>query len=163
MTINEVAKWVKDRPDAYDDVHKAAVAFHTERWEPGAHYFSSSLRQSKCFWCGRSREQVRYDDLPPECAKHEEPSDIAAIILKGEFAAIKLLDSAESFIPRFFEENTITGESLAVLHHTHGFDFETICGVEPKAELMHADYELFMNAERARSRAAQKKAEIVIE
>lgn len=48
----------------------------------------------------------------------------------------------------------MSGETLAVLHHTHGYDPETVDGVVSVPPQIMADYHTAMETERDRSRAA---------
>jgi len=34
--------------------------------------FFNDSRTAECTGCGRTREQVRYDELPPKCSNHRE-------------------------------------------------------------------------------------------
>lgn len=55
--------------------------------------------------------------------------------------------------------STLTGHKIAVLHHTHGCDPETLCwilGSEMPCQL-RKEYELEMEKERSRSRDSQVK------
>jgi hypothetical protein len=48
----------------------------------------------------------------------------------------------------------MSGETLAILHHTHGYDPETVDGVVPVPPQIMTDYYTAMETERDRSRAA---------
>ena len=140
------------------------------RCDPKAHNFGSSLRESACRWCGRTREQVRWDELPPECAKRPPVPGIEDVILGEERKAFALLARAEKDVPKLVARLGMNGETLAGLHHTHGYDPETVTmALEvPHSELamkikaLRPDYEAAMETERARSRAAQVKEVITV-
>ena len=97
---------------------------------------------------------VRWDDLPAQCQKRPELPDIADTIQGEEERAFALLDKATSKVPKLVAKLGMSGETLAVLHHTHGFDPETVDGVVPVPPQVMADYHIAMEAERERSRAA---------
>jgi hypothetical protein len=161
---NITTHYFEENPSAKYEVLKAAFAFHMDRHESGAHAFSSSLRSSPCQWCGRSREEVRYDDLPPECTEHQEPPDIKGIIEREERAFMKLLARSEAHIPKLVSKMGLSGKTLAYLHHTHGYDqvcFEHV--IEELTPELLDDYEKEMAAEAARSRGAQTKTIIEVQ
>lgn len=145
-----------EHPDAKDEVMKAYFAYHTQhiRDNPVAHNFAGPWRDCECQWCGRSRELVRWDDLPAQCQNRPELPDIAATIQAEEEKAFALLDKATREVPKLVAKLGMSGETLAVLHHTHGYDPETVDGVVNVPPQIMADYHAAMEAERDRSRAA---------
>lgn len=149
-------KYFHDHPDAKDEVMKAYFAYHTRhiRDNPGAHNFAGPWRDCECLWCGRSRELVRWDDLPAQCQKRPNLPDIADTIRGEEEKAYALLDKATREVPKLVAKLGMSGETLAVLHHTHGYDPETVDGVANVPPPIMADYHVAMEAERSRSRAA---------
>lgn len=167
MTSKEIARqYFEEHPEEKDGVLKAWYAFHAPHWrvmpDMPLHNFTSSQRWSKCINCGRSREEVRYDELSPRCLQHVKPMDIAEVLADEARSFLALLERAKTFVPKFIEKNKLNGETLAILHHTYGCDPETVasvCNVEIKSFM--ADYEQSMEEERARSRACQKKEIIV--
>lgn len=51
-----------------DSLAKASYAFRNDdHLYPQGHLFQTSERTAACKKCGRTREQVRWDDLPPQC------------------------------------------------------------------------------------------------
>jgi|ERR1700761_480943 len=151
-----VLDYFETHPDAQDSFRKATFAFHNTKEQEGAHYFPSSQRWSKCIWCGRNREEVRWDDLPPECMSHQEPPDIEAVITAEEKSAFALIAKAETHVPQLVGRMGLSGKTLAILHHTHGYPLETveaiISGITSE---LKAAYEQEMEAERFRSRASR--------
>lgn len=151
-------------PEERDGVMKAYYAYNVPHFrdDPMAHNFPSSLRESRCVWCNRSRESVRWDEHPPECAARPQMPEIADVILGEEQKALALLKRAERDVPRLITKMGMSGETLAVLHHTHGYDAETVAGVLDVPPQMLADYRDAMEAERARSRGAQVKELVAV-
>ena len=156
--------YFRENQGARDGVMKAYHAYNVPhfRCDSKAHKFGSSMRESKCHWCGRSREDVRWDDLPPECKKRPELEDVDDVILGEEQKAFALLNRAAKDVPKLVAKMGMSGDTLAVLHHTHGYDQETVAGVVDVPPQMLADYHTAMETERARSRAAQVKQVITV-
>jgi hypothetical protein len=157
-------EYFRENPEARDGAMKAYHAYNVPhfRCDPKAHNFGSSLRESACRWCGRTREQVRWDELPPECAKRSPVPEIEDVILGEERKAFALLARAEKDVPKLVAKLGMNGETLAVLHHTHGYDPETVTSIVDVPPQMLADYHSAMEKERARSRAAQVKEAITV-
>jgi len=175
MEANQIAnKYFAEHPEEKDGVLKAWYAWLSPEWwhkrTMPLHNFPSSERNSCCVFCGRSREEVRYDELSPRCLS----SPVGKILSKPEIKPIKetlreeeigfntLIEKGKQFIPKFIEKNKLNGRTLAILHHTHGYEPETVatvCGFEITPHMV--DYEVAMNEERSRSRAKQKKEIIV--
>ena len=159
-----VEKYFEQHPDAKDEVVKAYFAYHTThiRDNPGVHNFNGPWRDCECQWCGRSRELVRWDDLPAQCQQRPDLPDIADVIRAEEEKAWALLKKAESDVPRVVKKMGMNGETLAVLHHTCGYDPETVDGVVKVPQQVMADYYTAMETERDRSRAAIVRAVITV-
>lgn len=199
-----VEKYFEDHPEAKDGVMKACYAWHDDIDAPYRHVFVGKERNSECRLCGRSREQVRYDDLPEPCAVAQKAADMNGVHrfggsapwtrcihcdqtreelddwiqpepggygykrcpkykvtdIKGTLYAeevkfLKLLERAEKEVPRIIKKlGGMSGETLAVLRHTHGYDPETVDGVVNVPTQIIADYHAAMETERDRSRAA---------
>ena len=151
-------------PEAKDGVMKAYYAYHAGHFQcdPKGHNFASGSRESKCQWCQRSREMVRHDDLPPECQKRPASADVANVILGEEQKAFALLAKAERIVPQIVKKAGMSGETLAVLHHTHGYDPETVSGVVDVPPAMIAEYHKAMMREQSRSRAAIKREIVMV-
>lgn len=159
-----VTKYFEEHPEAKDGVMKAYYAYRAPhfRLEPKGHNFSNGARESKCSWCGRSRELVRHDDLPAECQKRPEMPDVADVIRGEEEAAHVLIGKAERDANKLVAKMGMSGETLAVLHHTYGHDPETVATVIDVPPQTLADYHAAMEEEKARSRAAQKKTVVTV-
>ena len=157
-------KYFRENPEARDGVMKAYHAYNVPhfRLDLKAHNFPTALRESACQWCGRTREQVRWDELPPECQKRPPVPEIEDVILGEERKAFALLARAEKEVPKLVTKLGMNGETLAVLHHTHGYDPETVASIVDVPPQMLADYHAAMETERARSRAAQVKEVITV-
>ena len=155
-------KYFDTNPEAKNGVMKAYYAYHAPhfRLEPKGHNFTSSSRESKCSWCGRSRELVRHDALPPECQMRPEMPDVADVILGEESRAFALLKKAEIEVPKIAAKLGMSGETLAMLHHTYGHDPESVASVTDVPPQMLEDYHAAMETEKHRSRAAKKKTVI---
>lgn len=151
-----VEKYFGEHPGAKDEVVKAHFAYHIQhiRDNPGAHHFAGPWRHCECHWCGRSREQVRWDDLPAQCQHRPELPDIAGTIRGEEERAFALSDKATREVPKLVAKLGMSGETLAILHHTHGYDPETVAGIVDVPPQMLTDYHTAMEEERCRSRAA---------
>ena len=167
MEPKELAtKYFEEHPEEKDGVLKAWYAYHAPHFrvmpDMPLHNFTSSQRWSKCQWCGRSREEVRHDDLSGRCAKHKILPEIKDVLHEEALSFFALTEKAKTFVPKFIEKNKLSGETLAILHHTHGHEPETVAmvtGLDLNTYL--ADYEVSMEEERARSRACHKREIIV--
>lgn len=159
-----VLKYFREHPEMRDGVMKAYYAYNVShfRCNPKAHNFGSALRESACRWCGRTREQVRWDDLPPECARRPFVPEIDDVIRGEEQKAFALLARAKKDVPKLVAKLGLSGETLARLHHTYGYDPETVAGIVDVPPKMLSDYHAEMETERARSRAAQMKEVITV-
>ena len=139
-----------EHPDAMDEVRKATFAYHFNhiRVHPQAHNFSSVLPSAACRWCRRTREQVRWDDLPPECGNRPELPEVAATVKAEEQKAWARVAAAEKEVPALIAK----GLTLADLHRTHGFDPDTVAAIVPVSREMWSQYEHQMQEERELSR-----------
>ena len=160
--MNVAQAYFDQNPEAKDSVMKAYYAFHVRHFRDDgrSHNFPGTLRGSKCQWCGRSREDVRYDALPPECASRPAIPDIEESIMSEEERAFDLLDRAATGVPKLVERHGMSGKTLAMLHHTHGFDPETVSGIVDVPPELLAEYHVEMDKERERSAAAHISEEI---
>lgn len=108
-------------------------------------------------------QTIRIIQVQSRIAKrHKEKADAAWQHLNAAHkAATELLQpnttSASREVPAIVTKRGMSVDTLAFLHHTHGYDPETVAGiVDVPAEIMTQYHEL-MDVERARSRAAQVK------
>lgn len=197
----------REHPSAKDDVMKACYAWHDDIEADYRHSFSGNERSSICLFCGRSREDVRYDDLPPHCLEMESPKlhyfggsapwtrcvhcektreelgemksgeipgfglnqcpsftrfDIKETLYNEEVRFMKLLDRGKSEIPKLVKKMGISGDTLAKLHHTHGYDPETVSAIIDVPNELMAEYYEKMENERTRSRAAMKRKVVTV-
>lgn len=146
---------------------KAWYAYHAPHFrvmtEMPLHNFTNGSRESKCVWCGRSREMVRHDELDARCQKRpKEIKSIKDVLREEEEHAMALADRAQKDVPKLVAKMGMTGETLAVLHHTYGHDPETVATVIDVPPQVLADYHAAMEMEKVRSRAAQKKTVVTV-
>lgn len=66
-----VKKYFLENPDTIEEVERAYYAYHTIWMDKNAHSFTNSCKDSKCIWCGQTREGVRwnYYGLTPKCTR----------------------------------------------------------------------------------------------
>jgi len=159
-----VAQYFRQHPEAKDGVVKAHYAYHALRSEDiRSHEFASVLRGAPCLGCGRTRERVRWDDLPAHCLRPLPSLNAEGIIRGEELKALALLEKAEKTVPKIVAKLGMSGETLAVLYHTYGYDPETVAGVVAVPESLIADYNLAMERERERSRDSQVKKLVLVQ
>ena len=106
---------------------------------------------------------VRWDDLPPECSEAKESEPIESTIIEEEQKFAALLKKAEEMVPKIVEKRGMSGDTLAFLHFTHGFDPETVAGIVDVPREMMKQYHENLERERAASRSSQKKQIISIQ
>lgn len=127
-----VLEYFAEHPEAKDDVMKAYYAFHAPhfRLDVNAHNFTTQQRTSCCLWCKRSRENVRWDDLPPQCQQRPAfiDMDIADVIKQEEEKAFILQQQARTEVPKLIKKygGTLTPKVITKLYSTHGYDEDTI-------------------------------------
>lgn len=123
-----VDQYFSDHTEAKDGVMKAYYAYHAPhfRLTRDGHNFTSGSTGSKCSWCGRTRELVRWDDLPPECQNRPPDSDIAETVRTEEEKYFKLLEKAKVEVPKLIKR----GVGLEQLYQTYGYDEETVKGFQ---------------------------------
>ncbi len=158
-----VITFLNEHPEAVDSIEKAHYAWHAGHYrvEVGNHHFSGALRCSKCAFCGRSREQVRYDDLPGKCQSipHDAHKDIALSIRDETLLYKRLLERGITEIPKLVAKHGLSAETLFLLHGTHGYDVETVADTLDLCidkEMVKA-YEALMDIERETCRKRRKK------
>lgn len=89
--------------------------------------------------------------------------EIEDVILVEERKAFALLDRSEKDVPNLVAKLGMNGETLAILHHTHGYDPETVARIVGVPTKILEDYRAAMETERAHSRAAQVKEIITVQ
>lgn len=136
-------------PTIRANVEAASFAYHIGPDHPDGHLFTGG-RHDPCQWCGRTRWEVRQSDSP-RCDKHprlRNPPDIAGIIKAEEERFARMMER----LPQALKGLELTGENLAILHHTHGFspeDVETYLD-QDLSDLLD-EYEHHMNIHRSKS------------
>ena len=168
-----VKKYLINHPDGVDEIARAYYAYHATWMDTGAHSFTNSSPDSKCIWCGQTREGVRwnYYGLTPKCTRRPSEADtfvgIEDVLNSEETRFGKLLTKAEE-IAKELDPPALTGEQLAIFHHTHGIDpsmLESALMIFDKGKISQElpdAYELEMQKEVDRSRKAQKKTVISV-
>lgn len=160
-------RYFEQHPETKDGVLKAYFAFHVEhfRLEPWSHNFTSGDRHSRCIWCNRSRQDVRYDDLPPTCEHRPATADdpIEKSILEEELLADDLRQRSTAQILKLTQGTAMSGQLLATLHGTYGFDPEIVATVLGNIDEKHiTDYHKARELERERSKAAHQTTVITV-
>lgn len=167
MNIKELAlRWFAENPAERDQVMKAYYAYHTghPRTEVlRVHYFSDSIKKSRCFWCGRTREQVRWDALPAECEKHQTMLNIKEVILREEQLFHNTREKALDIIPKIIKKQGLSGETLAYLYYTHGADPELVSSIVDIPSTMITEYYNVMEQEKQRERKAFQPVVIMLQ
>ena len=158
-------------PETIDDIIRAgyATVSHFSRYD-GAHNWPTPLHGTtlqdwgECVWCGTTRFDVRYGYAPYRCTKRPKDINKSIVeIVRGETERFeRLLARGKVEIPKLIDRMGVSGETLAYIHQTHGYDYETIEGIcGPFALCMREEYERAYEGHVALSRAAQKKEVIV--
>lgn len=161
-------------PVAREHVKRATLAYHIDhfRHQAGAHHFprpfheTPEAREEQCLWCGRARWQVRWDDLPPECAARPKSADetIHSVVAREEALFERVRERATK-LAATLDVTTLTGAELARIHHTHGIDpsmLESAFMMTGRTfPDLHAEYETEYAKHRATG-AAGFKPEIII-
>lgn len=151
-----VLQYFNAHPEDKDAVTKAFHAYHVThfRAHPQAHHFLDHKRTASCQWCGRTRELVRWDDEPATCSKRPELPDIADILTAEWMKAEEVYQRSKKQVPRIVEKMGMSGATLATLHHTHGFDPETVSSIVDVPQAVMEAYNAAMDQERDKSRHA---------
>lgn len=122
--MEKILQRYKEDAQFKKDVKKAWYAYHAGhfRLHSDTHNFPTDQRESECMWCGRSRETVRWDYLPPKCFNRpsEKQLDVEQVIATEEENFSFLMNRAESIIPKLLQRSDLDGKLLAELHTTHG-------------------------------------------
>lgn len=146
-------------PSARNDVLKAYHAWHVVHFtdHAQAHNFTNGSRDAKCVWCQRTRHNVRWDELSAECLHRPQLDDTHTIIQQEEAKAHAIYQRARREVPALVAKHgALTGALLATLHHTYGFDPETVASVIDVPQVAMDDYHVAMEKQRELSRNAYK-------
>lgn len=126
----------------------------------GFHRFGGSAPWATCVHCGETRENLNdsIQTIPGGygfklCPCYQEV-DILKTIREEEGRFSSLLERAKTFVPKITGKRGMSGETLAFLHRTHGFDVETVASVVEVTPEAEAEYEKIMEDERSMSRGA---------
>lgn len=162
INVKEIARsYFENNPDKKDGVMKAYYAYHAEEHEDGAHKFRW---EQKCLFCGRTPQMTRHDNLPGECQKRPRQLDVESIISGEEDKYQQLLSKAEKEIPKIIKKlGQLSGKTLAILHHTHGYDPEVVADIIETPSHLLKDYYAEMEKEKFISRAKATKTIIKIQ
>jgi hypothetical protein len=160
QTTKDIAvDYFSKHPDAKDEVIRAYLAYHTTHFRdhPNAHNFEGPWRNNICKWCGRSRELVRWDDLPVGC--QSRPSwindlSIESIIKDEEEKYYNLNKRAVVEVPKLIAKMGLSGDTLSTLHHTYGYCPEIISDIVDISDEIMEQYNAKMDGERDLSRKA---------
>lgn len=159
-----IEKYFLENPDKKSEVIKAHYAYHRSYAETKSHYFHGASKDSECRFCGRTRSDVRWDDLVPECLNRPDymDSSIESVIKKEEILFQKVLDRALKIASEITDINLITGEDLSVYHHTHGVDPSMLeCALltlgKQLPEYLHEEYRIAYQTHSATGKLGEKK------
>ena len=128
-----VEAYFLDHPECRDEVMHAFFAYHCTHFRdhPKAHNFTNGYRVCACRWCGRTREDVRWQDASPHYSQRPPVLDIQDTIMEEENRFQRLLKRANVEVPKLIER----GVSGKELHATYGFDDDTVASVLAEFDL----------------------------
>lgn len=151
-------QYFQNHPEQRGEVMRAWYAYHAPhfRLTTDGHNFTNALRTTPCVWCGRSREQVRWDDQPPQCAARPVLPDIAETLHDEERRALALTLRAHAEIGKVKATRGINGASLVYLHQTHGITPEDVETFTDVSDAAYSDYQREMAALRQESRKGRR-------
>lgn len=145
-------KYFKDKP-AEDDIRKATYAYHKDYrdYRTGEHEFrlpkfdiktnptadmSEEFKNDTCRHCGRSRSDVRWDDLPAHCHGQARAGLAAGRISEVIHAEEKLfyeaLRKGEQKIPEILNRHfngELSAKALFLLETSHGYHHEVVSAI----------------------------------
>ena len=84
-------------------------------------------------------------------------ASVEDVIFGEELKANALLKKAKTDVPKIIAKMGISGETLALMHHTHGYDPETVASIVEIPPKLMTEYNLAIAAEKSRSRHAQTR------
>jgi alanyl-tRNA synthetase len=86
------------------------------------------------------------------------------LTIRGEEKkAFALLEKAEKEVPRLVQRRGMSGSTLAILHHTHGYDPEIVAAIAFVPRKTMEDYHADMEKERERSRSAIVRKPVTVQ
>lgn len=156
---------------AADDVEKATFAYHWDttdhpnghKW-PSGHYdhkanplkpMPNHIRFEKCHVCGRTRNDVRWDNLPAHCDNVGRPT-ISDVLLREEADFIEMLESSAEKIPAILKKRfkgELTAEALFFLQSSTGYppDVVALHYDEQKIEALMPEFDRLMEEHQKKS------------
>jgi hypothetical protein len=117
-------------------------------------YDDTAFKAEECYWCGRSRSDVRWSDESPECSAHPN-LDVVKTIYDEEVKTYALLNSGEELIPKILDskfDGKLSSEALIFLQTTHGFSPDIVSTIlDIDVEQYMNKYEELMNIHKSKS------------
>jgi hypothetical protein len=162
-----VAGYFNDHPEMKQGVMKAYYAWHGGHFRTTdlpVHNFLSSQRWAKCMWCSRTREEVRWDELPASCdCRPQEIKSIQEVIFEETKKYQLLLDRSEKTTVSYFKHHVMSGKALASLKQTHGINPEDACDImDVSFTELKMDYDAENELHSNKGKAAFKPTPIVV-
>lgn len=153
-------------PEAKADAMRKGMMLMRPEWH-ASHRYEYKNGETKCWVCGQDWHAKDLKRCPgfKRTEPEEAPTKIKRVLADEYRLYMDTIARCERMVRREHKDwSTLTGEKIAVLHHTHG------CGVEELEWILdssiprqlRSDYEAVMETERARSRAAQVKEVITV-
>lgn len=161
-SAKEIAlEYCREHPEARASIIAAGRRLEekeTAQIRAGLHRFTGSAPWARCIYCETPREAV----AAPECVKYRSPADIRAVIRKEESLFEKTLVRARKIAANLNFE-TVTGEELARIHHTHGVDPSMIEAALDRVlpERLAYEYAEAYERHKATGRSGQKREILV--
>jgi hypothetical protein len=130
MDPQDTREYLKERADndlyerALAGAERAYFAYHAPPSRDGAHNFYHHARNAKCMWCRKQRFEVRHGEGPVRCQERPDdfPYDIEEVIREEEEEYLSLIEGASEEIENLVDDpESMSGEEIAILHHTHGY------------------------------------------
>jgi hypothetical protein len=177
MTLNDIyGKYFSSNPS----LGKAHYAYHDHQTvNHNAHRFPSGLFQHKidvqrnghmmtvnqdmpdriryeaCIDCGRSRYDVRWDDLPGQCLSADARPSIQSVVYREEANFLEKLEEAQNVIPDILKKKfsgELTSESLFYLQSTTGYNPDIVAMfVEQNLEPLMPGFDALMDEHKRKS------------
>lgn len=164
---------------AFCDLEKATYAYHmTARMGKDAHSFLHTFKslsmdtatdfqlrkfkQDRCEWCGRSREEIRWDSNLPSCSERPVSENrffgmtTGEVIHSEEESYFALIERAKNgSIQRVLDKKfngELTAKALFYVQNTLGYEPDIVSLVlDLEVEDLMVEYESLMDAHRRKS------------
>src|SRR3990167_8130473 len=167
-SLRQIAsEYFDSHPEAkMDATRKGMTMLRSELQD--SHHYEHKNGKTKCWICGDDW----YSNNPKRCpgfqhtGAEDMPAKINRVLVDEYWLYMKTIAKYERMVRSEHKDwLKLTGEKIAVLHHTHG------CGVEELEWILDSsiprqlrmDYESVMETERSRSRSAQVKQVIAVQ